>query len=39
MFTVAERLGMTVGRLRREMSGWELMLWAEHLKPPEGKHR
>ena len=36
MFTVAERLGMTVARLRREMSGHELALWAEFLKSKEG---
>jgi hypothetical protein len=35
MFTVADRLGMTVGRLRREMTGHELMLWAEYLKPKD----
>jgi len=36
MFIVAEKLGMTVARLRRDMSGWELMMWAEHLKRDDG---
>ena len=31
MFIVAERLGMTLGEVRR-MPGWELMLWAEFLR-------
>jgi len=35
MFIVAERLGMTVGRLRREMAGHELIMWAEFLRPKE----
>ena len=33
MFLVAERLGMTVEEVRRRVSGRELMLWAEHMKP------
>ena len=35
MFTVADRLKMTVGELRTRMTGAELMLWAEYLKPKD----